>query len=186
MSITQLGITAARGALGRSFLIEKRPDGVPRVIIIFDAITSEIPEFQADVTLIPTESGQELTDHIQIRNPTLKMDGTISETPIDLEVQALNLAGGGLDAITNNQQRTNFLNAGLGSIGGVAGASLLGNSASPFADAGSGLTDTIARTSMLSAYERRAIFTVVTRRQQYENTVIQSMTFPKTTDTGRQ
>jgi len=186
MSLTQLAQGAARGALGRSFLIEKRADGLPRVITVFDAITAENPEYEADVTLLPVEEGEEVTDHIQLKNPVLKLDGTISQTPLDLEVQIINLLAGGLEAATSEQSRANFLNSAANTVTGVAGASLLGNAANPLSQGLAGLTDSIARSSLLSAYERRARFTVVTKRHQYTNMVIKKMSFPRDNRTGDQ
>ena len=77
------------------------------------------------------------------------------------------------------------MDSGINQIGGVAGASLLGNSADPAADGLAGLADSIARASLLSAYEKRGRFTVITKRQQFDNMVIQKLSFPKTTATGR-
>lgn len=180
--LTQSQLT--QGALGRSFILEQRQSGLPRLLLVFDAITSEVPEFEADVTLLPTESGTEVTDHIQIRNPILKMDGVISESPIDMEVTAANIAGANLDSVTPGQLRNNFRDAATQSVGGIVGGNLLGTAASGLP--GAGLVDVIARNALLDLYSRRARFTVVTRRQQYTNMVIQKMSFPKTSDTGRQ
>lgn len=185
MSLSQLGIAAARGALGRTFLIEKRPDGVPRTIIIFDVVTSEIPEFEADVTLLPTEEGPEVTDHIQLKNPILKLEGSISQTPIDLEVQAANIASGGLETVTSQQSRQNFLNSGVQALGGTIGASVFGRSGNFGADLIGGLTDGIARTALLNAYNNRGRFSVVTKRQQYDDMVIQKISFPYNSQTGQ-
>lgn len=182
MSLVQLGSAAVRGALGRSFLLEKLPNGIPKTVIIFDVVNEETPEYNADVTMMPTEEGEELTDHIQLKNPTLKLEGRISQTPIDLEVQALNIASGGLEALTNPASRSNFLDSGINAIGGSIGASLLGRGEAE--DPLSGLTDGIARTALLTAYEKRGRFTIVTKRKQYENMVISSMKFPYNKTTG--
>ena len=181
MSLFQIASGAARGALGRSYMIEKRPNGIPKVVIVFDVVQSEVPEFQADVTDVPVEEGPEVSDHIQLRNPMLKLQGIISQTPIDIEGQVLNLLSGGIEALTSPASRSNFLNAGATTLGGIAGASLLGNSSQSVVG---GLTDAIARSSLLSAYERRARFSVVTKRQQFDNMVIQKMSFPRDQSTG--
>ena len=186
MSVFQLGQAAARGALGRTFFIEKTTSGQQRVLLVFDVVTSEVPEFEADVTLLPVEEGPETTDHIQLKNPILKLEGTISETPLDLEVAAINAASGGREIVANNQARSNFLTSRVDNVAGIAGATLQGRASSSPGDVFTGAVDQLARTVLLAAYERRSRFTVVTRRQQYENMVLRRLSFPHTTDTGRQ
>lgn len=183
--ISSIATASARGALGRTFLLENTPTGIPNLVLVFDAIESEVPEFEANVSLVPVEDSQpEITDHVQIRNPTLSLTGVISESPIDLSVQVANLAAGAQNLVTNNQLRDNFLDSGFSSVAGAIGGDLLSGASA--GDAASGALDIIARQIILSAYERAARLTVVTRRQQYENMIIKKISFPRDRSTGRQ
>lgn len=183
--ISSIATATARGALGRTFMLEKTATGIPNLVIVFDAIESEVPEFEANVSLVPVEDSQpEITDHVQIRNPTLSLTGVISESPIDLSVQVANIAASGFAAATNSQVRGNLLNSGLSSAAGVIGGDLLGGAS--VGSAAAGALDIIARQILLSAYERAARLTVVTRRQQFENMIIKKISFPRDRNTGRQ
>ena len=177
----------ATAALQRTYLVEKGPSGLPRILVVFDAVTQETPEFTAAVTEHPVEEGPEVSDHIQLKNPTLQIVGTISNTPIDLQTTIGNLLSGGIAAVTSSQFRDNVLNSGVQQISAVAGAKLLGASASQaLGDAVSGAADAIARSALLDAYERRARFDVVTKRYRYESMVIERLSFPRDPQTGRQ
>ena len=179
---------AGSALLRRTYLLETNtPSGIPRILIVFDAVTSENPEFNADITEHPVEDGPEVSDHIQLKNPILSIHGTVSGSPIDLATTIGNLVAGGQSMITSSQFRANVLNSGLQQIAGVAGSKLLGNASQSSAGAlTSGAADAIARSALLDAYERKARFTVVTRRYRYENMAIQSLSFPRDSDTGLQ
>lgn len=187
MAINELIAAAGRIALQRTYLLERQTfNGIPRVLLVFDAITNENPTFEADVTEVPVEEGPEVTDHIQLKNPRLQLQGTISQTPLDLSVSVGNLIGGAVETFTSSQFRQNILNSGIQQVSGVATAALLGGAADPAANFQAGLSDAIARSLLLSAYERRARFDVVTKRQRFASMVIQKMTFPYSQDTGKQ
>lgn len=187
-------VGGAVGALGtaalkRTYLLEKNtPTGIPRLLIVFDAVTNEVVTYESTVTEIPVEEGPEVTDHIQKKNPKISLSGTISQTPLDLSVGIGNLIGGGIAAFTSSQARSNLLNSGVQQAAGVAGAALLGGAGLPSLTGGllGGLADAIARTALLDAYERRARFSVITRRFQYDDMVIQKMTLPRDNTTGNQ
>jgi len=188
MALSQIVGGLATAALKRTYLLESTTfDGVPRLLLVFDAITSEQPTYEADVTEVPVEdSTKEITDHIQRKNPKLSLQGTISQTPLDLSTAVSNLLSGGVQAATSSQFRQNFLNTGVQALAGVAGAALQGNAGDPGAAFTQGFSDAIARSILIDAYERRARFNVVTQRQQFENMVIQKMTFPRDSNTGDQ
>ncbi|EPG6279107.1 phage baseplate protein [Citrobacter freundii] len=61
--------------------------------IVFDAVTDTGIRRQADITSYPVESGAEVSDHVQIKNNTLKLSGIITETPVRLEKDLLYSAG---------------------------------------------------------------------------------------------
>lgn len=181
--------SAGTALLQRTYLIKTdTPFGIPQPLVVFDAVTQETPEYTADVTQHPVESGPEVTDHIQLKNPTLKISGTISNSPLDLSVSIGNLLAGGIDVITSSQARANILNTGLQQAAGIAGASLLGGSGIQGAAGGAfgGAADAIARTVLLTAFETKSIFDVVTKRQKFEDMVIQSLSFPRDASTGFQ
>jgi hypothetical protein len=178
---------AGTGLLQRTYLLRtKTQTGLPQLLIVFDAITEETPEFTADVTQHPVEEGPEVSDHIQLKNPTLSLKGTISNNPLDLQTTIANLAAGGLDLVTSSQFRANILNTGLQQAGGIAGATLLGNASNPAQQGIAGAADAIARSALLSAFEQRLPFDVITKRQRYENMVIERLAFPRDSNTGFQ
>lgn len=185
--LNPLVAAAGTAVFQRTFLMESKTDnGIPRPLVIFDAVLEEEPTYEADVTEHPVESGPEVTDHIQLKNPTLRLKGTVSATPLDLATSIGNLIGGGLSLITDSQFRGNFLNAGIQRAAGAIGATLLQGAALNAQSLISGSPDAIARSILMSAYERKARLDVVTKRVKYTSMVIESMTFPRTAETGSQ
>lgn len=178
---------AGTAVFQRTFLLETNTDnGIPRLIIVLDSVQEEEPTYEADVTEHPVEQGTEVTDHIQLKNPTLRLRGTVSNTPLDLATTIGNLAAGGLSLVTDEQFRSNFINAGLQQAAGAIGSSLLQGAAFNPGTLLQGATDALARSIFLSAYERKARFDVITKRQRYETMVIESMSFPRDVSTGYQ
>lgn len=178
---------AGTAVLQRTFLLETGTDtGIPRPLIVLDVVTEEEPTYEADVTEHPVEDGPEISDHIQLKNPTLRLKGTISATPLDLATSIGNLVSTGLGILTSSQTRANFFNAGIQQAAGAIGASLLQGAALNPSSLISGSADAMARSIFMSAYERKARFDVVTKRVRYPNMVIESMSFPRDKDTGQQ
>ena len=158
------------------------PLGIPIVLAVFDAIMEEVPEYTADVTQHPTESGTEITDHIQLKNPTLKLKGTISNSPVDLSVSITNTLAAGIDLITSSQARVNLLNTGLSQAAGVIGALMQGGGSPGL----SGAADAIARTILLTAFQTKQVVDILTKRQRYPTMAIQRLSFPRDQSTGYQ
>lgn len=184
---------AVTAALQRTYMIQTlTPSGAPILICVFDCVTSENPTYSADITQHPVESGTEVTDHIQLRNGSLKIVGTISNTPIDLSTTIGNLVSSVQGFVTSSAFRENVLNSGLQQAAGVIGASLLsgGSKASTLSAlkkaAGPAAADATARAALLSAYQNKTIFDVVTLRQRYTSMAIQSLSFPRDPTTGKQ
>lgn len=178
---------AGTAALQRTFLLEASTFNlVPRILMVFDAVTEEVPEYSTEITDNPVEDGIEVTDHMQLKPGKLSIKGTISGSPIDLEVAIANLIAGGISAVTSAQFRDNVLNSGVQNASGVAGANLLSGAAAFGGDAISGAIDSIARAALLDCYERKARFDVVTKRQRYTNMGIETMRFPRGPATGNQ
>lgn len=171
--------------LGRTvFLQPNTSSGIPIPLVIMDIVEEEIVEYEASVTEHPVEAGPEITDHIQLKNPTLRIKGKISSTPLDMSVAIANVLSGGLAAISDPQARTNLLNSGISAGIGVVGAALQGKAASVIPGAIAGAVDSISRTILISCYENKTPFTIITKRQSFENMIIQRLTLPRNKETG--
>jgi hypothetical protein len=176
---------AGTAILQRTYMLQNQQNtlfGIPTPLAIFDAIIEENPEYTADVTQHPVEAGTEVTDHIQLKNPTLKIKGVMSNSPIDLSNSVANVLAGGLALVTSSQFRSNILNTGLQQAAGFAGAALLGN-ASGGGFLG-GALDSLARSLLIGAFESKQIVDIVTKRQKYSSMAIQSLKLPRDSNTG--
>lgn len=184
-SLGSLGASAVGQVLQRTFLIQSSTaTGIPIPLAILDVVMDEQPEYSANVTEHPVEQGPEVTDHIQLRSPILRLRGKISNTPLDLSVAVANLFAGGIQAITSSQARANLLNTGLSQGVGIVGAALQGKAGNLVSDGIAGATDAISRTILLAAFQNKMPFDVVTKRQTYTNMVIEKLAFPRNKDTG--
>lgn len=166
------------------FLQTNTPSGIPIPLAVFDVISDEKPVFRAEVTEHPVEQGPEITDHIQIKNATMTLKGKFSNTPLDMSIAIANTLSGAYQAFTNSQARSNLLNTGLSQGVGIVGAALMGGASNIAANGAAGALDAIARTILLTAYQNKTPFNVVTKRQTYTNMVIESLSFPRNESTG--
>lgn len=183
-SLKQLA-TGLQQVLTRTiFLQTNTATGIPVPLAVLDVVKEEIPEYSADVTEHPVEEGPEVSDHVQLKNPSLRLKGLISNTPLDTSIAIANLLSGGLAAISSSQARSNLLNTGLSQVTGLAGAALQGKAANAINEGIAGAMDAITRTILLNAYESRLPFNVITKRQRYTDMVIERMSFPRDEDTG--
>lgn len=130
------------------------------------------------------ETGPEVTDHIQLRNPTIRLKGTISNTPLDLSVSIANLAAGTYAAITSSQARSNLLNSAVSQGVGMVGSALQGKAGNIAANAFAGAVDAITRTILINAFESKTPFTVFNKRQTFNSVVIRKLSFPRNEGTG--
>ena len=144
-------------------------NGIPKLLVVLDTVTDEEPEFTADVTQHAVEKGPEVSDHIQLKNPTLMLRGKVSNTPLDLSVSIGNVLAGGIAAATDSQARSNLLNTGLSQGASLLGGALQGKVSNPLAAGVAGAMDAISRTIFLAAYTNKTPFNVVTKRQTYTN-----------------
>lgn len=171
--------------LGRTILLQPNTaTGIPAPLAVLDVVKDEMVEYDADISDHPVESGPEVSDHIQIRNPTIRLKGIISNTPLDLSVAIANLAAGALAAISSSQARANLLNSGLSEGIGIVGSALQGNSGNLAANAFSGSVDAVSRVILLNAFQAKTPFSVLTKRQRYDNVVIRRLSFPRNEETG--
>lgn len=180
-NLLTLGISAV---LGRTyFLQENTGNGIPVPLAVLDVVFEENVDYEAEVIEHPVEAGPEVSDHIQLKNPTVRLKGRMSSTPLDVGTTIGNLIAGGVAAISSPQARTNLLNSSLiPGVVGLAGAALQGKAANA-ADLTSAM-DAITRIVLINTFENRIPFSVVTRRLKYENCVIQKLSFPFNQETG--
>jgi hypothetical protein len=143
-----------------------------------------VVEYDSEITEHPVEEGPETGDHQQLKNPVIRLKGTISSTPLDLSVAIANITAGGLAAITSSQARTNLLNTGLSQGVGVVSGVLQGNAANIASSAFAGAVDAISRTILIYTYQNKQPFTVLTRRQRFDNVLIKHLSFPRSEETG--
>jgi len=186
MAISPGSILSGIGqVLGRTILMQTTTaTGIPQPLAVLDIVKDESVDYDADVTEHPVETGPEVSDHIQILNPTIRLKGTISNTPLDLSVAIANIAAGGLAAISSSQARSNLLNSALSQGVGIVGAALQGNAGNIGANALAGSVDAISRTILFYAFQDKTPFTLITKRKTFNNVVIKKLRFPRTEDTG--
>lgn len=171
--------------LGRTILIQLNTStGIPVPLAVLDVVKDEAVEFSAEVTRHPVEAGQEVTDHIQKQPTTIRLKGTISNTPLDLSVAIANIAAGTLAAISSSQARSNLLNSGISEGIGLVGSALQGNAGNLAANAFSGAVDAVSRVILQNAFDAKTPFSIMTKRQRYDNVVIQRLRFPRNEETG--
>lgn len=177
-------ITGSEQILTRTIFLQTRTaTGIPAPLAILDVVKEEIPEYEAMVTEHPVEEGPEVSDHIQLKNPTLRLKGVMSNTPLDAGIAIGNVLAGGLAAISSSQARSNLLNAGVSQAVGIIGANLQNKTANVAAGI-AGAMDAVTRTILLNAYENRMPFNVITKRQRYKDMVIERMSFPRDENSG--
>lgn len=166
------------------FLQTNTATGIPVPLAILDVVKEEKAEYNAEVTEHPVEFGPEVSDHIQLKSPMLRLKGKISSTPLDMAIAVANTLAGGLSAFTSSQARSNLLNSGISQGAGLLGAALQGNSANLASQGQAGALDAISRSILLTAYENKIPFDVVTKRLRYKNMVIARINFPRNEETG--
>jgi hypothetical protein len=72
----------AEGALRPNFRVRINPPGEQQVIQI-DVTVSEVHSLQAEVTQHPVESGADIADHYRPKPAELRIQGIVTDTPID-------------------------------------------------------------------------------------------------------
>lgn len=148
-------------------------------ILTFDVTLNEDAQFSAEVSDNPVESGPEVTDHIQLKNPKLSFEGIVSETPLDL---LASITGGVTSAVSVLGQQT--LPPAVASAAAVAS----GVTAGFIGDrifGGSQDKATQAQELLIRAYEQKTLLKVITKRREYSNMVIETLRFPRDPQTGR-
>lgn len=179
--------TGVSQILGRTTLMQfppYTPSGIPIPLAVLDVVKDEMVEYEMEISDHPVEQGLEVSDHAQPKNLVVRLKGTISNTPLDLSVAIANIAAGGLSAFTSSQARSNLLNTGLSAGAGIVGSALQGNSSNVGASAFAGSVDAISRTILLYVFQNRTPFSIVTRRQRFDNMLIRRLSFPRNEETG--
>lgn len=167
-----------------TFIQMNSPSGIPIPLIVFDVINEERPRFRADVTEHPVEAGTEVSDHIQLKNDMLSLKGKFSNTPLDASIAISAALSGGIQAFTNPQARSNLLNTGLSQVKSIVGAALMGGSGDPLSAGIAGALDALSRTILITTYQNKTPFNVVTKRQTFTSMIIEDLSFPRTESTG--
>lgn len=171
--------------LGRTVLIQPNTaTGIPVPLAVLDVVKDEIVEYTAEISSHPVEAGLEISDHSQKKNPTIRLKGTISNTPLDLSVAVANIAAGAFAAISSSQARSNLLSSAATIGTGILGASLQGNASNIGSNAFAGAVDAISRTILINTFEQVVPFTIITKRQKFDNVLIKKLTFPRNEETG--
>lgn len=171
--------------LGRTLFIQPNTaTGIPVPLAVLDVVKDEVVEYDAEIAEHPVEAGPEVSDHSQKKNPTIRLKGTISNTPLDLSVAIANIAAGGLAAISSAQARSNLLNSAVTQAVGIAGATLQGNASIIGGSVFAGAVDAVSRTILQYVFESGTPFSVMTKRATYKNVIIQRLRFPRNEHTG--
>jgi hypothetical protein len=146
-----------------------------KTVLLVDATTSEVPTYESDITDHPVEDGTDVSDNIRPKPIMLDIEGVISSTPITLSssLQGLTTAAGGLLGSSLG---------GFGSLAGAAGGAVLGGKL--FSQATDPALE--AYSILINLWKKKTKLTLVTGLTQYNNMVIQSISFPKDPKTGGQ
>lgn len=143
-------------------------------ILEFDALISIADEHEAEVTQHPVEQGADISDHIKVKNIRLKLEGVVSETPLDLDASKRGLitsAGSNLGSLIGGS-----LGGGLGAAAAGLGAQYLIASVDK-AQA--------ARLILVSILQAKRLFKISTPKFELENVVMTSISFPRDQSTGK-
>ncbi len=154
-------------------------------LLLVDATLSLTPTYGAKVTQHPVEKGSDITDHINLDNITISMEGFASETPVGFDplnvLDASSFQGavaGGAAAIGSfaGSKIAGTLGGSIGAVAGGIGTNLLFNARNKAE---------ITRDTLLNMMSERKTFTLVAQNVKYENLVFTSLVFPKDASTGR-
>ena len=160
---------------------------VPREVsiadtLVVDAMTRVAPSRNATPSKFPVESGATISDHVQLDNLTLQLDGFISDAPLD---SLRSLIGG-------------FAAGRIGTEVGGLGTTVVGAAAGLFGQTQTGLEGSIKNRStadtnfpkkaldyLLKTQEDRLPFKIVTSFRDYDNMVIKTLSADHTAQNGR-
>lgn len=166
------------------FLQTNTATGIPIPLCVLDVVKSEAVDYDKEISEHPVEAGTETGDHQQIKNVVIRLKGTISSTPLDLSVAVANIAAGAYASFTTAQARSNLLNSAVSQTQGLVGAALQGNASDVASSAFAASVDAVSRTILIAAFEQTLPFTVITRRQRFDNVIIKKLSFPRDESTG--
>ena len=135
-------------------------------VVQVDAVITERHRFENLVTEHPVEDGSPRTDHIVNLPVKLEMDGRITDTPSDLGLSLVSGAAG----LIGSQIGLDPAAVALGSS--LINAKLPGRAKSAYQE-------------LVSLYQRRTVFDVVTGLNVYQNMTFVSLIFPRARQDGR-
>lgn len=154
MAVTLLASLANIAGIGKSYL--NRSQGAIGEVFI-DCSHSEIIEYNQTITDHPVENGESITDHVYNNPLRVKVQGTITDTPIDIIGTVRNVAGLFNGNVLNNIKETYL---------------------------GKGRKQTTAYEALKDLATSNATLTLVNYLDTFENMVIESLSFPRDGETG--
>lgn len=161
--------------LGKPLRTRFRDQSDSADLMIVDVTVSIVPRRTVELTEMPVEEGDDITDHARSKPDEITIDGYVSESPLNLnsDIQGLVTSAG---AVAGGAAAGGF-GANLGAIGGgQIGARLLQSSTSPAED---------ARKKLDEMVDKKIIFTLYDKSKVYRDMIITSLTFPRDASTGR-
>lgn len=144
-------------------------------VLLVDVTTSAEPEHDSDLSDHPVEDDYSITDNMKLKPITLQIQGTISESPINLAAEAQGLTSAASSALGSKV-------GGFGTAAGAIGGGFLGGALFKT----SGRPDLDAYNILITLQKAKRLVTIVTALTEYKNMVLQKITFPKDQSTGRQ
>ncbi len=146
-------------------------------VLELDAAMSVDHSYGANPSKNPIEKGSDITDHIKLENPTIQVEGIVSEAPLSLLGSAFNVLTGALS--------TRFTDA-LGAFGSSIGAAALGSIAGLISNRNPNDNQFPIKAFdyLVELRNKRIPFTVVTRLKRYEDMVVTRLSFPQQASNG--
>lgn len=169
------GAEALRGALGYGpGKVAIRRDSLG-VLVILDATLQEVITKNSDVTEFPVEEGKSITDHVRPKPVELRLDGIVSDTPLDR---------GLLDAVLRASNLA-AIGSGGGTAAGIASVALdAGGAIRQLLAAGEPRRSVDAYDQLSELYEEGQTVTIVTPFEQFESMVMAELIITRDRETG--
>ena len=154
--------------------------------LVIDATISLATNQSAEVSNLPIEKQEDITDHIRVNPLTLTIEGFISNAPLDQISSVLGgLAGGALGALGASSKIGGAAAVGTG-LGAALGSTLGGALSELFRDINDSDYPKKAMEALLKAQKERKPFSITTFFSDtlYKNMVITDLDFPQDKESG--
>jgi len=146
----------------RRVTIQCNTGGAERVLLQIDATNSERISYDAQATAHEIEDGSEISDHVINKGRTLSLDGTISDTPINLATAMVGNVAGILGGALSGPAKTVATAAGV-----ILGNRMVTDSARPSKS---------ALDVFQEIYEKKAILTIISGLATHTNMIMEQFT----------